>query len=277
MPIQWSGTITSPQQLAGVIQGESSSAAGQFAVASVMYNRVQNGSFGSGITGVVTPTQFNGYQTPGANATALANDLWAGNAPSGGSTGNALYFANPNGSTASWPSTLPGSGAVNIGGNWFTDRLGPPSANFQAPQYGGAGSTIAEGPPDNASGSTPASGSTDPLTGWSVTANPSGTSSTSASGTAQGTPIQTALQPEEVSQIGSWISGIESAFGGGVKGVVTAAENAIGTYFGSLQNWFTRAALILLGIVILAIALIALMWDHGGKQVAGNIQMAAAA
>src|SRR5271170_4770135 len=103
MPIQWSGSISSPQQLASVIQGESGSQEGQFAVASVMYNRVQAGNFGDGITGVVTPTNFNGYNaTPTPYAQSLADSLWNGDAPPGGTTGNALYFANPVGSTASW-------------------------------------------------------------------------------------------------------------------------------------------------------------------------------
>lgn len=144
---------------------------------------------------------------------------------------------------------------------------------------GETGATASTGVADNASGSTPASGSTDPL-GTSVTQNPTGTAtatpSTSTSA-AQGAPIQTALQPEEVSQIGTWITGIESAFGGGVKGVVTAAETAIGTYFGSVQNWFTRAFLIILGIVVIGVALVALMWDHGGKSAANQAMRVAAA
>jgi hypothetical protein len=137
----------------------------------------------------------------------------------------------------------------------------------------GSGSTIANGPTDTSgtgdnSGVTPDS---NPL-GSSVTANPSGTSSTTASGTAQGAPIQTALQPEEVSQIGSWISGIESAFGSGLKSTLTAAETGLATYLGGVQNWFIRAGLIILGVVLLAVALVALMWDHGGKQVAVQAQ-----
>jgi hypothetical protein len=142
----------------------------------------------------------------------------------------------------------------------------------------GSGSTIASGPVDNSQGSLPASAtSTDPL-GSSVTQNPSGASSTTSSGTgtAQGAPIQTALQPEEVSQIGTWISSIESAFGGGLKSVITAAETGLATYFGGIQNWFTRAGLIILGVVLLAVALVALMWDHGGKETVVNLQKAAA-
>lgn len=139
----------------------------------------------------------------------------------------------------------------------------------------GSGTTIAHGPADTSSGANP--GTTDPL-GSSVTQNPSGTSSTSASGTgsgAQGTPIQTALQPEETSFITSTVNSIESAMGGGLTKTITAAETAVGNYLGGLQNWFIRAAVILLGVVLIAIALVVLMWDHGGKQVATTVSRAA--
>ena len=159
--IQWNGSITSPQELASVIQGESATPEGQFGVASVMYNRLQNGGFGSSLSKVVTPNNFNGYNvTPSANAQSLANDIWNGNAPSGGNPGNALFFANPNGvsnpnSWASWSSPFgqaASSGAApNLGGNFFTDTQGAPSANFQAPSYGGASpaSTYSDGPSES--------------------------------------------------------------------------------------------------------------------------------
>ena len=153
MPIQWGGqTLTSPTMLASVIQGEASTPAGQFAVASVMYNRMTTpgpylGGGSNDITQVVTPTQFNGYNpNPSANAQSLANDLWSGNAPQGGSTGNATFFAAPAASNASWanPSTTSGQGLFgygtnNIGGNYYSDTQGPPTAAFQAPQYGTSG------------------------------------------------------------------------------------------------------------------------------------------
>lgn len=140
----------------------------------------------------------------------------------------------------------------------------------------GSGSTIANGPVDNASGSTPASGSTDPL-GSSVTMNPSGTSPTTTTGdTGTGTPETQGLQQGTIAAITSWISGIESATGGAFSGAVKAAETAVGTYFGSVQNWFVRAFLIIIGIVLVGIALIVLMWDHGGQRVAGQMTRAAA-
>ena len=157
------------------------------------------------------------------------------------------------------------------GCNATASRLAQDPANVS-----GSASTIATGPPDQASGGNP--NTSDP-TGSSVTMNPNGTSPTTSSGTggAQGTPIQTGLQPEEVSQIGSWITGVETAFGGGLTKTITAAEAAVGTYLGGLQNWFTRAGLIVLGIVLIALALVFIMWDHGGKQTVVNLGKAAAA
>lgn len=149
MPIRWTGRITSARQLAGVIQGEAASPAGQFAVASVMWNRMNNaGPYlggGSGdVSQVVTPTQFNGYDNnPSSYAQSLANDLWNGNAPQGGSTGNATFFAAPDLGNAAWanPNTASGAGLFssgeNIGGNYYSDRQGPPSDSFQPPVYGG--------------------------------------------------------------------------------------------------------------------------------------------
>lgn len=147
----WSGTISSPTQLAAVISGEAgSNPASQFAVASVMYNRTQAPGFGSTIQSVVTPDQFLGYQTPNSNSLALANQLWSGQAPSGGNTGNALYFVSPLGgnsyggvSGATGPATAGIlSGGGNVGGNVFSDQWGSPSSSFQAPSYGGSGASL---------------------------------------------------------------------------------------------------------------------------------------
>lgn len=281
MPIQWSGRITSQQQLAGVIQGEAGGdPAAQFAVASTMYNRATiSGPYvggGSGdITAVVLPSQFNGYNpNPNQNAMTLAGALMNGQAPPGGSTGNAVFFAAPVQGNAAW--AAPGGplfqSGTNIGGNYFSDQQGAPSGNFQAPTYTGAGSTIATGPPDTSSGGNP--GTTDPL-GTSVTMNPTGTGTTTAPA-AQGAPIQTALQPEESSFITSTVNQIEGAFGGAFTKALTAAETAAGTWLGSVQNWFIRAGVIFLGIVLIALALIVIMWDHGGKETVVNISKAAA-
>lgn len=265
--------------LAQTIQGEAgANPANQFAVASTIYNRLQAGNFPGGTDPnaiVNAPLQFVGYSaTPNSSAQAMADAIQNGTLSSYGSTGNAVNFQS--GQTAANNGFT--NGGANIGGNWFSDRFGAPTANFQAPQYGGAGSTIANGPADNASGSTPASGSTDPL-GSSVTvANAPAATSTSTSGnTGTGTPETQGLQQGTISAIQGWITSIENATGGAFSGAVKAAETAVGTYFGSLQNWFTRAFLIIIGIVILAVALIAILWDHGGKETAAQVVRVAAA
>ena len=258
--------------LAQTIQGEAgSNPANQFAVAATIYNRMQAGNFpgGSDPNAIVNaPQQFVGFNaTPNSTAQSFATAIQNGTLPSMGSTGNAVNFQS--GQTAANNGFT--NGGANIGGNWFSDRFGAPTSNFQAPQYGGAGSAIAGGPPDTASGANP--GTTDPL-GSSVTQNPSGTSSTTTP--AQGTQIQTALQPEETSFITSTVTGIENAFGGAFKSALTAAETSAATWLGSVQNWFTRAGLIALGIVLIAIALVVIMWDHGGKETVVNMGKAAA-
>ena len=252
--------------LAQTIQGEAgSNPANQFAVAATIYNRMQLGTFpgGSDPSAIVNaPSQFVGFNaTPNSTAQSFAAAIQNGTLPNMGTVGNAVNFQS--GQTAANNGFT--NGGANIGGNWFSDRFGAPTSNFQAPQYGGAGSSIATGPADNATGGN---------TGYSVTANPSGTSTTTTT-PAQGTQIQTALQPEETSFITSTVQGIEKAFGGGLTTAVTAAETAVGNYLGGLQNWFIRAAVILLGVVLIAIALVVLMWDHGGKQVATTVTRAA--
>jgi hypothetical protein len=264
--------------LAQTIQGEAgSNPANQFAVAATIYNRMQAGNFPGGAdpTAIVNaPQQFAGFNaTPNSSAQALASAIQNGTLSSYGTTGNAVNFqsgqpAVNNGFT---------DGGANIGGNWFSDRFGAPTSNFQAPQYGGAGSTLSAGVADNASGGTAASGSTDPL-GYSVTQNSTTaqpSTSSLSSDVGAGMKINEGLQQGTLTAIQGWITNIESATGNAFSGAVKAAETAIGTYFGSVQNWFTRAALILLGIVILGIALVALMWDHGGKETVINLSRAA--
>jgi hypothetical protein len=150
-----------------------------------------------------------------------------------------------------------------------------PSATVAADgsSVSGSGSTLANGPTDGGSGANVVGPDSNPL-GTSVTENPSGASSTTSSGTgtAQGTQIQTALQPEETSFITSTVQGIENAFGGGLKATLTAAETGLATYFAGIQNWFVRAGLILLGVILLGVALVALMWERGGEKIAQQAQ-----
>jgi hypothetical protein len=318
MPIQWSGRITSQQQLAGVIQGEAGSdPAAQFAVASTMYNRMSMpGPYvggGSGdVASVVLPSQFNGYNpNPNSNAMALAGSLMNGQPPPGGSTGNATFFAAPVQGNASW--AAPGGplfqSGTNIGGNYFSDQQGAPSANFQPPSYTGAGTTIATGPADAGGGTTPGGGdyltmnpsdpnygdiTNIPVAGVNAPAASTGSGGAAPVGNDQGTPnlgggvsqsteppgsgapIDVGLQSSTTTDVTNWIKNLESSFGSGLAATLKAAETGLGTYFGSVQNWFTRAFLIIVGLVILAVALVALMWDHGGKETAQQVVRVAA-
>jgi hypothetical protein len=151
-----------------------------------------------------------------------------------------------------------------------------PTSNWTCPGCNATASRLATNPanvtgsplssaavPDNSSGGTPAS---DP-TGTSVTMNPAGTGSTTAP-PAQGTQIQTALQPEETSFITSTVNQIESAFGGAFAGALKSGQTAVATWFAGIENWFVRFGIIVLGIILVAIGLVVLMWDHGGQQVA---------
>ena len=133
-------------KIAKVIQGEAGgNPANQFAVASVIYNRMGSGGFpssdaygtvmqGSGTTNEQFAAQSNSI-TPNASAVAFANELAAGNAPSGGSTGNALNFVGGSGPTGRSTAAMWAQG-TNIGGNYFSDNFGAPSSSFIAPHYG---------------------------------------------------------------------------------------------------------------------------------------------
>lgn len=119
--------------VAQTIQGEAGNdPAAQFAVASVIANRVAAGGFGgaSASSVVNAPNQFTAGSgiTPGANATALAQAIEQGNLSQYGSTGNALYFQ-----TAGSGLPVDTASGTNIGGNVFSDTYGAPSAQFQAP------------------------------------------------------------------------------------------------------------------------------------------------
>jgi len=162
MPVMWNQSAYSQygeqQTLAAVIAGESSSYQGQLAVATVMNNRLTDGlynsnsSFGDTWQSVVTPSQFNGFNLsaaqPGSQAWNLAGQMMDGSLPAS-DAGNALYFAAPSSANAAWanPNTSQGkaffASATPIGGNYFSDQLGPPSSAFT----GGQG--VASGAPSS--------------------------------------------------------------------------------------------------------------------------------
>ena len=277
-----------------IVAGESATSAGQQAVLNVMQNRaaVNFGGYGATIEAQATaPLQFSAYPNAlGASSATTEGMVTAANSGTlGNIVPNSLNYANPSIMSQSaqpnswvWGAQASGQG-VTIGGNtfWANSKGGSPGYD---PSQLATNQGVPPGPPDTSSGANP--GTTDPL-GGSVTMNPSGaatttspntsTTATSGTGGATGTPIQTSLQPEETNFITSTVTGIENAFGGAFTKALTAAETAAGTWLGSVQNWFIRAGVICLGIVLIALALIVIMWDHGGKETVVNLQKAAAA
>jgi hypothetical protein len=180
------------------------------------------------------------------------------------------YGEDPSATTAADGSTVTGSGSI------LAD--GPPSAGGvgssltmdpNSPNYGDITNIPVAGVNAPASGST-SGGVSQPAT----TAQPS--TSTLGSDVGQGTPLTQGLQQGTLTAIQGWITNIESSFGSGLAATLKAAATGLGTYFGSVQNWFTRAFLIIVGLVILAVALVALMWDHGGKETAQQVVRVAA-
>ncbi|TIR37803.1 MAG: cell wall hydrolase, partial [Mesorhizobium sp.] len=65
--------------------------------------------------------QFQGQSTKiGPDARNVASQLISGQLPD--VAGNALYYANPGASTASWARNLNSSNAMKIGNHYFTDN-----------------------------------------------------------------------------------------------------------------------------------------------------------
>jgi Cell Wall Hydrolase len=245
--------------VAQTIQGEAgSNPANQFAVASTIYNRLHAGGYGSSANAIVNaPQQFVGFNaSPNSTAQSFADAIENGTLPSMGNTGNAVNFQS--GSTAARNGFT--NGGANIGGNFFSDRFGAPTSNFVAPSYGGAGSTIAHGPTDTSSGVNAGSGS--------VAGNGAGSpDQTGQQQQAEGAPVKVGLQPEAVGAIQGWVNSFETSVGTAFADALKHALAAVGIDFGAMQNWFLRAALIALGIVIIVAALLGIFWEQGGEQV----------
>jgi Lysozyme like domain len=155
----------------------------------------------------------------------------------------------------------------------------------------GAGSTIANGPVDTSSGlgagingtlsadpSTPSYGD---ITGYQIAgvnapastdgSTPGSSPGAGAGAGAQGSPIQVALQPEATSAIQGWVNSFETSVGTAFANALKDALATVGIDFGAMQNWFVRAGVILLGILLIVVGLIGLFWEQGGKQIAQQV------
>ena len=231
----------SPQAyLAGVIQGEARSPAGQFAVASVIANRAEASSsgFADNVVGVASQgadtghgVQFSGYNPNySPQAYALAGAAINGNLSDYGNTGGAngaLYYNGPGGSSYN---AYVNGGGPNIGGNVFSDRYGQgPSSDFVAPQYN-PGAYVASSQ-SQTQGGLPAfaqgeGGATDPYTTTGVT----GVTGTQGSGA----PAFTQLGQDQFSTQGQGFTGAGSGIGqpDGV-GSIAPSYSTKGPYGGS--------------------------------------------
>jgi len=166
------------------------------------------------------------------------------------------------------------------------------SGKYQAfPSGASPSATLASGPTDASSGlnagSTSVAGGS---LGASLTAAATDAATTAANAaliaaglppiagavTGGGDTVNVGLSPQGASTIGGWISGIEKATGDAFNSAIDHALATAGINLSALQNWFVRAGVILLGIVVIGLGLVGLMWDHGGKEVAGKVGSAVA-
>ncbi|RUW04054.1 MAG: cell wall hydrolase [Mesorhizobium sp.] len=114
------------ETLASILQGEAGGEGllGMQAVADVIRNRANQNFSGYGSSPVaqaLARNQFQGQSTKiGPDARNVASQLISGQLPD--VAGNALYYANPGASTASWARNLNSSNAMKIGNHYFTDN-----------------------------------------------------------------------------------------------------------------------------------------------------------
>jgi hypothetical protein len=158
--------------------------------------------------------------------------------------------------------------------NWTCPGCNATASRLATDPSNVTGSTIAAGPADSASGANSGVGPDSNPLGSSVTQNPSGTSTTSGSGlagdTGQGAPVTQGLQTGTINAIQTWVTSIENAVGTSFSGALKSGQTAVATWFAGVENWFVRFGLIVLGIILVAIGLVILMWDHGGQQFASR-------
>ena len=115
----------------------------------------------------------------------------------------------------------------------------------------GGGAILASGPADASSG-LPAGSSggvpIDPSTGMPATLTDTAGNAAGGSKEGEGTKLNVGIQKSLIGEIGGWINEIAT-------GVWQGAWKSISSTFLAIQNWFIRAFVILVGLVILAIGL----------------------
>ena len=257
--------------LASILAGESSTQAGQIAVADVIMNRANQNFSGYGNTAIsqaLAANQFQGQSAPTPQSLAIAQEMQDGTLPQ--EVPGALYYANPNvAGDAPWAAALNSSNSVDIGGNYFTSNTsGIPYSNSGAGAgtqgYGGAsamyGDTAGGGVMDpNSAASTVnttiSSADTvnlDPdLTGGDPSLTSGGVATGGASSGQQGnlTGDWEALGVQATSQ------GDAAIAAGDVQSAAvqsTTATSLSTTLWSNIEDFFVRAIVVLVGLVLIA-------------------------
>jgi hypothetical protein len=146
-----------------------------------------------------------------------------------------------------------------------------PAATIPADGSSPTGGTIAAGDPSNASsgiaagsGAGSTGGAIDPATGMPATlTDVAGNAAGSGAGT--GSQLTVGIQKSLIGDVQGWLTEI-----------ATGAWKAIGGTFLSIQNWFVRAFVIVVGLVLLAIGLIKLSGNDVTTVIAKGAELAAA-
>jgi hypothetical protein len=134
-----------------------------------------------------------------------------------------------------------------------------PADTVPADGSSGAGATIAAGPPDASAGVTAGSGA--------VSSSGAGGAVAAAAGAGQGAPVTLGIQASLQSALANWITGAET-------GTFNAVKGALANLFPDIQNWFVRAGLIVLGIVLMAIGLMELADPGQGTKLVKSVALA---
>jgi hypothetical protein len=151
-----------------------------------------------------------------------------------------------------------------------------PAATIPADGSSPTGGIMAAGDPSNASSGIAAgsgAGSTagpaiDPATGMPATLTDAAGNAAGA-GAGTGSQITVGLQKSLVGDVQGWITEIAT-------GVWQGMVKSLGSTFLSIQNWFVRAFVIIVGLVILAIGLIKLSGHDVTTVIAKGAELAAA-
>ena len=256
--------------LASILAGESSTQAGQIAVADVIENRANQNFSGYGNTAIdqaLAANQFQGQAAPTAQSLAIAQEMEAGTLPQ--EVPGALYYANPSASTAGWATALNSSNSVDIGGNYFTSNTsGIPYTNSGAGAgtqgYGGASAMYGDqagggvmDPNSAASTVNTTISSTDTvnldpnLTGGDSSLTSGGVATGGAAAGQQGN-LQGSWEAQGVQATSQGDAAIAA---GDVQSAALQSSTATSlatTVWSNIEDFFVRAIVVMVGLVLIA-------------------------